>query len=192
MRWLLWWPFAAAQTAWQQQLLSEVRATAQVRSKAARHELLERLERSDVRKTLAACCVELAQLPAELLLEKMKAEMMASEVVSGFSSEVNRSFFSFSLLEAEEVSSYENLWEIWVRNEAAPNSYAKGLDWLEVNYFGMKPFKEHAKPSMKEAHERSSYFMLNSMHLDVGSPIYGDISLVLKPSFAHEFSAAWL
>lgn len=169
-----------------------MRATAWRRSKAARPELLERLDRLDARATLRACCPTLADLPAELLVEKITAELRASEVVSGFSSEVNRSFFSFSLSEAEEVSSYENLWEIWVRNQAAHNSYAHGLDWLEVNYFGMKPFQNHTNPSMEEAHERSAYFLLNSMHIDVGSPIYGDISVVLKPSFAHEFAAAWL
>ncbi|CAJ1380615.1 unnamed protein product [Effrenium voratum] len=134
-------------------------------------------------------CLKVAAWPAPVLASALRAELLSAEVVSGFSTEVNASFFSFSLDEAEKVTYYENLWEIWVRNHAQLNNYTHCLDWVESSYFGMKPFQEHAHPtSMAEARERSAYFLLNSLRVDEGSPLYGDVSVVLLPSFARRVS----
>ena len=174
------------QTEWQQQLLQQVNETALSMSKQGRQQLLERLDRTDVRTLLASCCPERAQLPAEALVHELRQALLATEVVSGFSTEVNRSFFSFSLSEAEEVDHYENLWEIWVRNHAEFSNYSYGMDWVETAFFGFKYFQHHAHPlGMEEARERSPYFLLNSLQVDAGSPLYGDVTVVLKPSFAH-------
>ena len=174
------------QTEWQQQLLQQVNETALSMSKQGRQQLLERLDRADVRTLLASCCPERAQLPAEALAHELRQALLAAEVVSGFSTEVNRSFFSFSLSEAEEVDHYENLWEIWVRNHADFSNYSYGMDWVETAFFGFKYFQHHAHPlGMEEARERSPYFLLNSLQVDAGSPLYGDVTVVLKPSFAH-------
>lgn len=193
-RWPLWSIFtsfqwlALVQTDWQRQLLHQVNHTAHWMSKEFGPQLLDRLDRADVRGLLARCCKEVAQLPAEALVLELRKAVMAAEVVSGFSSEVNGSFFSFSLSEAEQVDHYENLWEVWVRNDVV-NNYTHGFDWLETSFFGFKPFKEPAHPnSMLEARERSAYFLLNSLRSDAGSPLYGDVSVVLKPSFAHATS----
>lgn len=192
-RWPLWSIFtsfqclALVQTDWQRQLLHQVNHTAHWMSKEFGPQLLDRLDRADVRGLLARCCKEVAQLPAEALVLELRKAVMAAEVVSGFSSEVNGSFFSFSLLEAEQVDHYENLWEVWVRNDVV-NNYTHGFDWLETSFFGFKPFKEPAHPNSMEARERSAYFLLNSLRSDAGSPLYGDVSVVLKPSFAHATS----
>eukprot|EP00913_Durusdinium_trenchii_P022096 g20764.t1 len=152
--------------------LNEVNSTALQRSSAATPKLLARLDGADTRAFLARCCPEVAQWPAADLAETLRQNLRAAEVVSGFSSEVNRSFFSFSLSEAEDVSHYENLWELWMRNHAELSNYS-----------------EPAYPkSMEEARERSAYFLLNSLRVDVGSPLYGDITVVLLPSFAHRVS----
>ena len=190
----LWWSVLTypllcpglVQTEWQRELVQEVNQTAQFMSKQSRQALLDRLDSPDVRVLLAKCCPKVAQLPAEALADELRKALLAAEVVSGFSTEVNRSFFSFSLSEAEQVDHYENLWEIWVRNDAELSNYTHGMDWVETSYFGLKPFKQHAHPrSMAEARERSVYFLLNSLRTDAGSPLYGDVSVVLKPSFAH-------
>lgn len=173
------------QTEWQRHLLHQVNRTAHSMSEQFRPQLLDRLDRGDVRALLAKCCPQVAQLPTQALAAEVRKALLAAEVVSGFSTEVNRSFFSFSLSEAEKVDHFENLWEVWVRNDAELSNYTHGMDWVETSFFGFKPFKEHAHPrSMEEARERSVYFLTNSLRSDAGSPLYGDVSVVLKPSFA--------
>ena len=181
-RWPLWSIFtsfqclAVVQTDWQRQLLHQVNQTAHWMSNDFGPQLLARLDRGDVRGLLARCCTEVAQWPAEALVLELRKAVMAAEVVSGFSSEVNGSFFSFSLSEAERVDHYENLWEVWVRNDVV-NNYTHGFDWLETSFFGFKPFKEPAHPdSMSEARERSAYFLLNSLRSDAGSPLWGRLA----------------
>eukprot|EP00438_Fugacium_kawagutii_P018302 Skav212451 [mRNA] locus=scaffold385:43035:44417:+ [translate_table: standard] len=195
MRCGLWWCLlildhglgeVPVQTEWQRQLFQQVNHTAHGISQQFHQQLLHRLDRADVRGLLASCCPELAQLPAEALAKELRTALLTAEVVSGFSSEINGSLFSFSLSEAEEVREYENLWEVWVRNDGEVATTHGAMDWLETSFFGFKAFKEHAHPKNKlEARERSAYFMLNSLRVDAGSPLFGDVSVVLKPSFAH-------
>eukprot|EP00438_Fugacium_kawagutii_P036752 Skav205308 [mRNA] locus=scaffold3444:56571:57953:+ [translate_table: standard] len=187
-----WWGLTCGtslevvQTEWQRELFHQVNQTAFSMSRKSQPQLLNRLDSTDVRALLAECCSEVAQLPAEALAKELRRALLAAEVISGFSTVVNRSFFSFSLSEAEQVDHYENLWEVWVRNDAELSNYSLGMDWVETSFFGFKPFEKHAHPnSMAEAKERSVYFLLNSLRVDAGSPLYGDVSVVLKPSFAH-------
>ncbi|CAE7447611.1 clpC [Symbiodinium natans] len=177
------------QTPWQQRLVRQVHATARQASAAAEEALHRRLDSPDIRQALEKCCPSAASLPAPALAERLRAEVRAAEVVSGFSTEVNASWFSFSLDEAERVPYYENLWEVWVRNRAEISNYSFGLDWVEVEYLGFKPFEVHAMPrTMAEAQERAPYFALNALRMDAGSPLYGDVTLVLRPSVAHAVS----
>eukprot|EP00439_Symbiodinium_sp_Y106_P060311 s2634_g8.t3 len=178
-----------AQTSWQRNLVRQVHATARQASAAAEQSLYARLDSTDIREALGKCCPSAAALPAPALAERLRAEVRSAEVVSGFSAQVNASWFSFSLDEAERVPYYENLWEIWVRNRAELSNYSFGLDWIEAAYFGLKPFEVHAKPrTMAEARERAPYFALNALRTDAGSPLYGDITVVLRPSVANAVS----
>ncbi|CAE7648085.1 CLPC1 [Symbiodinium microadriaticum] len=184
-----------AQTSWQRNLVRQVHATARQASAAAEQSLYARLDSSDIREALGKCCPSAAALPAPALAERLRAEVRSAEVVSGFSAEaclllpVNASWFSFSLDEAERIPYYENLWEIWVRNRAELSNYSFGLDWIEAAYFGFKPFEVHAEPrTMAEARERAPYFALNALRTDAGSPLYGDITVVLRPSVANAVS----
>lgn len=61
------------------------------------------------------------------------------------------------------------------------------MDRVETTFYGFKPF-QHPYPNEADANARSQYFLLNSLRLDEGSPLYGDLSLVLLPSFAHRAS----
>ncbi|CAK9047029.1 unnamed protein product [Durusdinium trenchii] len=93
---VIWWHLTlplASQSAWQQRFLNEVNSTALQRSSAATPKLLARLDGADTRAFLARCCPEVAQWPAADLAETLRQNLRAAEVVSGFSSEVNRSFF---------------------------------------------------------------------------------------------------
>ncbi|CAE7776661.1 clpC, partial [Symbiodinium sp. CCMP2456] len=169
--------------------LLTVHATARQASAAAEQSLYARLDSSDIREALGKCCPSAAVLPAPALAERLRAEVRSAEVVSGFSAQVNASWFSFSLDEAERIPYYENLWEIWVRNRAELSNYSFGLDWIEAAYFGFKPFEVHAEPrTMAEARERAPYFALNALRTDAGSPLYGDITVVLRPSVANAVS----
>eukprot|EP00913_Durusdinium_trenchii_P026600 g24956.t1 len=63
------------------------------------------------------------------------------------------------------------------------------MDRVETTFYGFKPF-QHPYPNEADANARSQYFLLNSLRLDEGSPLYGDLSLVLLPSFAHRASSS--
>ena len=57
-------------------------------------------------------------------------------------------------------------------------------DHAETDLYGMKPFRSCGAPStLKEADERPVYSMVNLNMIDMGSPIYGDVSAVFAQKY---------
>eukprot|EP00931_Biecheleriopsis_adriatica_P057806 TRINITY_DN34314_c0_g1_i1.p1 TRINITY_DN34314_c0_g1~~TRINITY_DN34314_c0_g1_i1.p1 ORF type:complete len:465 (-),score=83.94 TRINITY_DN34314_c0_g1_i1:26-1420(-) len=183
---------APVQTPWQSGLFARVQSTARRASALATPALLARLNSTEVREALRQCCPAVSMMPAEEILSKLRAEIAASEVVSGFNARDGprgMPFFDFSLSEAEGGSHFESLWEVWVRHGVQIRNWTTGMDDVETGFYGLRPFAQRGNPkSISEAKERAPYCFLNIMGIDAGSPLYGDVSLVLSPQAARSTS----
>lgn len=186
-------PSAAAweSTAWQRELLASVAQSSAARSADASAELLARLGEPTLRAELLSCSPESANWTAAELLQRLRAEVSVTEVVSGFSSRAWQG--QMSLDEATSGTPFfENNWQMGVRHKF---NFSGAFGWFDIQddveskLYGFKPFARHGQPqTMEEASERTPYFLLNLNRVDAGSTLYGDASVVLSPALVNNVS----
>jgi len=150
--------------------------------------LLHHLE--SLQPALRKCCPAAAAATPIGLLHMLRAEVAVAEVVSSFIARSPgqphgpRFWFGPSLEELGNRSSFDNLWQAWLREGVDLtqfSDYVDRLDDLEVNLYGLKPFARRGAPaSPVEASERGAYCKVNLIGSSAGSPIYGDVSLVFS------------
>uniref|UniRef100_A0A7S4BK56 Uncharacterized protein n=1 Tax=Chrysotila carterae TaxID=13221 RepID=A0A7S4BK56_CHRCT len=179
---------------WQRQLFLQVHAEATLRAASAEHDLLLRLAAPDVREALLQCCPNVAELSPFELLKAIRDEFAVSEIVSGFSAFIPgahggpRFWFGPTVKESRNETHLENLWEVWLKENwdySKLQAYIYGMDDLEVHGYGFKPFAQRARPaSAEETRERSVYCAVNTLRFGAGSPLYGEVSVVLSPAAA--------
>jgi hypothetical protein len=153
-----------ATTIWQQRLLAQVENDASAHAAAAEARLVARLGSPDVRKALASCCPSAASASPAEVARRLRAELAASEVVSAFNARDPGTphalpfWFGPSLHEAENSTTFDNLWSVWLReneNGTGTRSAFGPLDDLEVGLYGLKAFTSRGSPSdPTEARER--------------------------------------
>lgn len=172
-------------TAWQRALLDSVQRNARKRSEAASKQLRAWLEGPAFRSELKACSPEAAALSTGALLERVRREVAVAEVASGFYARGygNQMTISEGL---EGPHFFESSWEVGVRH----GSNFSGSHWfnwydiqddVETKLYGLRPFARRGKPqNMLEAKERGPYCLANLHRVDVGSPLYGDVTVVLS------------
>lgn len=181
------------QTEWQRARIQRVQDAGSRQSAAATSNLQERLGAPATRQALRDCGVapEVSELPADQLLELLRAEVSVSEVVSGFTAAASWGP-GMSIHEGEHGLGYfESQWEAGVR---AGTNWSKSWWWqimdsIEVQLYGLKPFARQGAPKTQdEARERAPYFAVNLYKVDAGSPLYGDVSVVLSTTIGSESS----
>ena len=191
--WVVVCVIGADTTLWQQQLLVQVERDASDQAIRSRPSLLARLAAPDIRATLKKCCPAVASLSPAGLLTRLRTEISASEVVSAFSArdpgtqDAMPFWFGPSLHEAENSTGFDNLWSVWLKEgqNFSGSFFSRPLDDVETNYYGLKPFRQRGQPSTTaETRERGVYALVNLLRFEGGSPLYGDVSLVLSPSTA--------
>ena len=145
---------AADTTPFQEALYAQVESAARLKADQAESQLLARLGMADVQQALRKCCPAVsAASPAELA-ERLRAEIAASEVISAFNARTpgkNHSvpfYFGPSLDEASNVTTFDNLWSVWLlEQQQLPPRATSSLDDLETSFYGLKPFAQRAEPS---------------------------------------------
>jgi len=131
-------------------------------------------------------------LTAIELLKRLQAEVGVSEIVSGFPSTSSSSWWwDPTIAEGYARNFFENQWQVRVLH----NGSFDGFDWfgtqddVETKIYGLRPFSKRGKPSnLSEASERGPYCAVNSLRVDAGSPLYGDVSAVFSPKRMREIS----
>ena len=169
--------------------LREVERSAAAASAAATPALLAVLDSPRLRARLRRCCTELAQESARELLERLRSETQALEVVTGIASRGGDGPFAWDVTvsQAEAAGRLDNQWaNRFVHGGAfSARGWFGVQDDVEVGAYGLRPFSARARPaSLAEADERAVYHVVNSMRSDAGSPLYGNVSPVLSPRAA--------
>jgi len=129
----------------------------------------------------------------------LAAEIAACEVVSAFNARDPGTphslpfWFGPSLHLTQNTTQFDNLWSVWRREHETHSPFlrdaARSLDDLETGFYGLKPFSRRGDPSSDaEVRERGVYALVNLLRFEAGSPLYGDISLVLSPASAARYS----
>eukprot|EP00658_Telonema_sp_P-2_P046931 TRINITY_DN3532_c0_g1_i2.p1 TRINITY_DN3532_c0_g1~~TRINITY_DN3532_c0_g1_i2.p1 ORF type:complete len:889 (+),score=180.04 TRINITY_DN3532_c0_g1_i2:145-2811(+) len=163
----------------------ESAAAAAAASQAALPELRTLMDSAEFRSALHSCCPRLSSFSTEELLTSLGSEYQAAEVVTGFTARQSKQFFwGFSIEDGMENNRFLNQWEDALSHNM---SFDGGHGWfstqddVETNLYGLKPFEHRGDPaSMSEAGERGVYTVINTMRADMGSPLYGDVSAVLR------------
>ena len=167
--------------------LREVERSAAAASAAATPALLALLDSSRLRAHLRRCCADIAKESARELLERLRTETRALEVVTGIASSGGSGSFAWDVTvsQAQAAGRLDNQWaNRFVHGGAfSARGWFGVQDDVEVNAYGLHPFSSRARPSsLAEANERAVYHVVNSMRSDAGSPLYGNVSVVLSPS----------
>ena len=165
-----------------------VERKAQAASEAAVPELLGALDDPAFRETLTGCCPDIAQLKADELLTWFQRQTAVSEMVHNFNAEPptpgQHGHGGDPDLDVYENSTwFYNLWEPWVLNLTTSNPGGPE-DAMEAGPFGLPEFKNGRTPAnLEEAEQRPVYSAFNNRMVDVGNPMFGDVSMVFSPDF---------
>ena len=184
-------PVPPQQTPFQRALVARANAAAAPASAAATPALIALLDAAPFRASLRRCCGEaLAAEPAASLLVRLRREALAAELTHNFNANSSGTWEGdVNVTVASELPYLPNLWTLMYQNLTARVSQREE-DLAEVGIMGFKPFStpdpvgSAQPPSFAEAAERPLYVAHNMLGLSVGNPTFGDVSIVLKPSFA--------
>lgn len=179
-------PSARGQSEWQKNLFGRVSQSAAKLSRMAEAPLIARIDQPQFRAALAKCCPSISSLTAIELLKRLQAEISVSEVVSGFPSTDGSGFWwDPTIVEGYTRNFFANQWQVRVLH----NGSFDGFDWAgtqddaETKIYGLRPFSKRGKPAnFSEASERGPYCAVNTLRIDSGSPLYGDVSAVFSPT----------
>ena len=187
---------AAVSTPWQQARFKAVEQRSIARARESKAQLENRLAAADVRVALLDCCADWSKASAEELRQRISEEIAVSEIVSAFSARSPGGpaalpfWFGPSLEEAANATEFDNLWSVWLTEGTNLSTgflaeAVSGLDDTETHYYGLRPFRRRGSPaSLTEAGERGVYALVNLLRDPAGSPLYGDVSIVLSPQIA--------
>eukprot|EP00040_Diaphanoeca_grandis_P009079 m.47537 g.47537 ORF g.47537 m.47537 type:complete len:460 (-) comp20515_c0_seq1:62-1441(-) len=182
-------------TPFQQGLWQNADKAAAIASAIADSKLLELLEEKEFRSQLLACCgSELANTPAPTLLSLLKQEFMVAEMTHNFHANSSGTWEGdVDINVAANMSYLPNLWTIMYL-KISPYRTQKQEDYAEVNLMGFRPFTgghiigNSTPPSFDEAAERPFYTTSNLLHIDAGDPTFGDVSMVVSPSYGWQMA----
>lgn len=181
--------------------MSELRATALAASAAATPRLRSHLDSDAFRAKLHECCPSVATRPAEQLLEMLREMSDTAELVHSF----DGSFDSDMTIEIGLYNGTEYFASLWqLRNlgyYGDPMNITAMKRWghpagpedaSEEGVFKLPPFDgPYDLPTSYEAASgRLHYIALNLQRVDVGNPMFGNVTAIFSPSFRKDAVAA--
>lgn len=179
------------QTAFQAALVARVRQESRRLSESAKPRLLEALASPNLRSKLRKCCPGIADEPATSLLTLLVDSFRSAELTHNFNANATGTWEGDIDIEHAIATPFlPNLWTAEYLKLAAPTDQPEE-DKAEVGIMGFRPFSDGkpvgrgSKPvNLSEAIERPLYTTSNLLHIDIGSTIFGDVSMILTPSYA--------
>eukprot|EP00038_Savillea_parva_P024773 m.45006 g.45006 ORF g.45006 m.45006 type:complete len:527 (+) comp6600_c0_seq1:125-1705(+) len=183
-------PAPPYQTAFQRDLVMRVNATAGQLAKVAVTQLLDMLDAPAFRTHLKSCCPTIAISPASELLDLLVEGVRCAELTHNFNANSTGTWEGdVNMTTAQQLSWLPNLWEVMYL-KLAPPTEQRQEDLAEVNIMGFRPFSHgavgHGVPqSLDEASSRPTYTTVDMLRVNVGNNAFGDVSLILRPQFAH-------
>ena len=187
---------AGRQSKLQKRLFDRLRPRAAAASASARAALLGKLGSQAMRDSLRACCPDVAGLAPANLLQRVRDEVLVSEVVHNFcATSVPTGRFGgrcaqygdFDLRVAPTAKSFYNAWTMQALNLTAPTPWNDGfMERAEVGMMGYPPFGCRGAgcvPSPAAAKERPVYAALNLDKTDMGFAALGTVAAVFKTSY---------
>ncbi|CAK9062594.1 unnamed protein product [Durusdinium trenchii] len=161
------------------------RAKAKAASEAATPQVLSFFDSVGFREMLKGCCTEVANLTAEELLQRYRAEAQVAELAHALPApgESIGVFSDVTTTEVGELPWFPNEFEVaLMHNRSMSEGAAPINDIAQKEIFGCKPFAG-PKPTWTEASSRLIYIAHNMRRLDSGSePFFGDLTVVFNSS----------
>mmetsp|Transcript_3602 Transcript_3602/g.10662 ORF Transcript_3602/g.10662 Transcript_3602/m.10662 type:complete len:458 (-) Transcript_3602:387-1760(-) len=201
-------PTPPVQTPVQASVRAASERAAAAASAAATPRVLELFASPELRRLLSACCPAAAKLSPERLLDRVRAEAKAAEIVHNFPARPAGEFVDVSMASLEKYGFFLNQWQaqlippaeappdaspVWTPGAFDPRSTAAnassahyknlGPQIAEISIFGCPPFARPLRPTWDEAANRLVYAAHNIRRLDTGSaPLFGNVGAVFRTS----------
>ena len=178
----------ARRTPFEETLVERVNRSAEAASAAAKPALLQLLSATTFRTGLAECCPQVANESSERLLSRLQAELRAAELTHNFNTNSSGAWEGdVNISVASKLAYLPNLWTLRYLNYSTMEQGVE--DVAEVSLMGFRPFSGNqtvgALPrTFAEAAERPLYTTANMLRLPTGDPTFGDVSVILTPSYA--------
>lgn len=174
-------PTPPEQTAEQISNFQGIRARAKDASLAATPQVLAYFNSQPFRGMLKDCCPKIADLPAEELLRRYRAEAQVAELAHALPAQMKDIFSDVTVKEVGEMSWFPNEFQVALIHHRNLSDGASPVnDAAQKDIFGCKPFAER-EPTWSEVANRLIYIAHNMRRLDSGSePFFGDFTVVFN------------
>jgi len=174
----------------QQKAMAEITEAAREASAVATPRLLALLDSARFRAHLRDCCATsgIAEWPAERLLGTLRDNVYTAELVHNF--ENGHSGLTLEVLLHNTTNYLPTSWQMielgyYGKKTAKLGHPASPADAAEEGVYRLQPFSQpHDLPgTYEEASARLQYVAFNMLRLDTGNPIFGNVTVVMSPSF---------
>ena len=182
---VLAYPTPAEQTPDQLEIMERAKARAKAASAAATPSVLAFFDSTPFRQMLKDCCPEVADLPADELLQSYRAEAQVAELAHALPAtrQSRTPSVDVTISELGKMSWFPNEFQEAMLNGQNGSSRGSEIsDDAMKEIFGCKPFAG-AQPTWAEASSRLIYVAHNLRRLDTGSePHFGDFTVIFNSS----------
>jgi len=179
------YPTPPEQTADQLEIMERARARAKVASAAATPSVLAFFDSTPFRQMLKDCCSAVADLPADELLQRYRAEAQVAELAHALpaTKQQRTPSVDVTISELGKMAWFPNEFqEAMLHGQNGSSQGSEISDDAMKEIFGCKAFAG-AQPTWEEASSRLIYVAHNLRRLDTGSePHFGDFTVIFNSS----------
>lgn len=181
---VLAYPTPPEQTSDQLEIMERARARAKVASAAATPSVLAFFDSAPFRQMLKACCSAVADLPADELLQRYRAEAQVAELAHALpaTKQQRTPSVDVTISELGKMMWFPNEFQEVMLHGQNGSQDSEISDDAMKEIFGCKAFAGD-QPTWEEASSRLIYVAHNLRRLDTGSePHFGDFTVIFNSS----------